>query len=131
MAKAIEAGIPKMRVEEAAARTQARIDSGQQAVIGVNTYRLPIEDDLEVLRVDNASVYEQQVAKLERLRAERDQDEVDRTLAALTKSRREGRRRTARWTATCSRSPSTPPAPRPPSARSPTRWRRSTGVTKP
>jgi methylmalonyl-CoA mutase len=90
MAKAIEAGIPKMRVEEAAARTQARIDSGQQAVIGVNTYRLPMEDDLEVLRVDNASVYEQQVAKLEKLRAERDPDEVDRTLAALTKSAEKG-----------------------------------------
>jgi methylmalonyl-CoA mutase len=90
MAKAIEAGIPKMRVEEAAARTQARIDSGQQAVIGVNTYRLPLEDDLDVLRVDNASVYEQQVAKLEKLRAERDQDEVDRTLAALTKSAEKG-----------------------------------------
>jgi methylmalonyl-CoA mutase len=90
MAKAIEAGIPKMRVEEAAARTQARIDSGQQAVIGVNTYRLPLEDDLDVLRVDNASVYEQQVAKLERLRAERDQDEVDRTLSALTKSAEQG-----------------------------------------
>ena len=90
MAKAIEAGIPKMRVEEAAARTQARIDSGQQAVIGVNTYRLPMEDDLEVLRVDNKSVYEQQVAKLEKLRAERDQDEVDRALAALTKSAEKG-----------------------------------------
>jgi methylmalonyl-CoA mutase len=90
MAKAIEAGIPKMRVEEAAARTQARIDSGQQAVIGVNTYRLPLEDDLDVLRVDNASVYEQQVAKLEKLRAERDQDEVDRTLAALTASAEKG-----------------------------------------
>ena len=90
MAKAIEAGIPKMRVEEAAARTQARIDSGQQAVIGVNTYRLPLEDDLDVLRVDNASVFEQQVAKLEKLRAERDQDEVDRTLAALTASAEKG-----------------------------------------
>ncbi len=90
MAKAIEAGIPKMRVEEAAARTQARIDSGQQAVIGVNTYRLPMEDDLDVLRVDNKSVYEQQVAKLEKLRAERDQDEVDRTLDALTKSAEKG-----------------------------------------
>ena len=90
MAKAIEAGIPKMRVEEAAARTQARIDSGQQAVIGVNTYRLPMEDDLDVLRVDNKSVYEQQVAKLEKLRAERDQDEVDRTLGALTKSAEKG-----------------------------------------
>ncbi len=90
MAKAIEAGIPKMRVEEAAARTQARIDSGQQAVIGVNTYRLPDEDPLEVRAVDNASVYEQQVAKLEKLRAERDQDEVDRTLDALTKSAEKG-----------------------------------------
>ncbi|MGI9083776.1 MAG: methylmalonyl-CoA mutase [Aeromicrobium sp.] len=90
MAKAIEAGIPKMRIEEAAARTQARIDSGQQAVIGVNTYRLPMEDDLDVLRVDNASVYEQQVAKLEKLRSERDQDEVDGTLAALTKSAEKG-----------------------------------------
>jgi len=90
MAKAIEAGIPKMRIEEAAARTQARIDSGQQAVIGVNTHRLPLEDDLDVLRVDNASVYEQQMAKLEKLRAERDQDEVDRTLAALTKSAETG-----------------------------------------
>ncbi len=90
MAKAIEAGIPKMRVEEAAARTQARIDSGQQAVIGVNTYRLPLEDDLDVLRVDNASVYEQQMAKLEKLRAERDQGEVDRSLAALTQSAEKG-----------------------------------------
>ncbi len=90
MAKAIEAGIPKMRIEEAAARTQARIDSGQQAVIGVNTYRLPMEDDLEVLRVDNASVYEQQVAKLEKLRAERNQDDVDRALAALTTSAEQG-----------------------------------------
>ncbi|TXL62190.1 methylmalonyl-CoA mutase [Aeromicrobium terrae] len=90
MAKAIEAGIPKMRIEEAAARTQARIDSGQQAVIGVNTYRVDQEEPFEVLKVDNASVYQQQVAKLERLRAERDQDEVDRTLDALTKSAERG-----------------------------------------
>jgi methylmalonyl-CoA mutase len=90
MAKAIEAGIPKMRIEEAAARTQARIDSGQQKVIGVNTYRLADEDPLEVLKVDNASVYAQQVAKLERLRAERDQAEVDRALEALTKSAEQG-----------------------------------------
>jgi len=90
MAKAIEAGIPKMRIEEAAARTQARIDSGQQKVIGVNTYRLADEDPLEVLKVDNASVYTQQVAKLERLRAERDQAEVDRALAALTASAERG-----------------------------------------
>ncbi|MDQ6687547.1 MAG: methylmalonyl-CoA mutase, partial [Actinomycetota bacterium] len=84
MAKAVEQGIPKMRIEEAAARTQARIDSGAQKVIGVNTYRLPGEDTLDVLKVDNASVYKQQLAKLERLRAERDQQQVDRALDALT-----------------------------------------------
>ncbi|TCJ22727.1 methylmalonyl-CoA mutase [Nocardioides jejuensis] len=90
MAKAIEQGIPKMRIEEAAARTQARIDSGQQKVIGVNTFRLPQEDKLDVLKVDNAAVYASQVAKLERLRAERDQAEVDRTLAALTAAAERG-----------------------------------------
>jgi methylmalonyl-CoA mutase len=86
MAKAIEQGIPKMRIEEAAARTQARIDSGKQAVIGVNRYRLAAEDKLDVLRVDNDDVYRQQVAKLERLRAERDDDDVRRSLDALTAS---------------------------------------------
>ncbi len=90
MAKAIEQGIPKMRIEEAAARTQARIDSGAQKVIGVNTYRLAEEDKLDVLKVDNNDVYKQQVAKLERLRAERDDDEVRRTLEALTKSAADG-----------------------------------------
>ncbi|MEP9384086.1 methylmalonyl-CoA mutase [Nocardioides sp. KR10-350] len=86
MAKAIEQGIPKMRIEEAAARTQARIDSGAQKVIGVNTYRLPAEDPLEVLKVDNDEVYKQQVAKLDRLRAERSDDDVRRTLEALTRA---------------------------------------------
>ncbi len=86
MAAAIEQGIPKMRIEEAAARTQARIDSGAQKVIGVNTFRLPAEDPLEVLKVDNDEVYRQQVAKLERLRAERDQADVDAALEALTRS---------------------------------------------
>jgi methylmalonyl-CoA mutase len=90
MAKAIEQGIPKMRIEEAAARTQARIDSGAQAVIGVNTYRLAAEDRLDVLRVDNDDVYRQQIAKLERLRAERDDDEVRRSLEALTSSAARG-----------------------------------------
>jgi methylmalonyl-CoA mutase len=90
MAKAIEQGIPKMRIEEAAARTQARIDSGIQKVIGVNTYRLATEDKLDVLRVDNDDVYRQQLAKLERLRAERDDDEVRRTLDALTRSAEDG-----------------------------------------
>jgi methylmalonyl-CoA mutase len=86
MAKAIEQGIPKMRIEEAAARTQARIDAGLQKVIGVNTYRLAAEDRLDVHRVDNDEVYRQQVAKLERLRAERDGDDVRRSLEALTQA---------------------------------------------
>jgi methylmalonyl-CoA mutase len=93
MAKAIEQGIPKMRIEEAAAKTQARLDSGDQKLIGVNTYRLPDQDDsgaLDLLRVDNASVYKQQLAKLERLREERDDDEVRRTLDALTRSAEAG-----------------------------------------
>ena len=90
MAKAIEQGIPKMRIEEAAARTQARIDAGSQAVIGVNTYRLAAEDRLDVLRVDNDDVYRQQVAKLERLRAERDDDAVRHALEALTGSAERG-----------------------------------------
>ncbi|HEX3932537.1 MAG TPA: methylmalonyl-CoA mutase [Nocardioides sp.] len=84
MARAIEEGIPKLRIEEAAARTQARIDSGAQAVIGVNTYRLDDEDPLDVLRIDNDEVYRRQLAKLERLRAERDDDDVRRTLRVLT-----------------------------------------------
>jgi methylmalonyl-CoA mutase len=79
-----------MRIEEAAARAQARIDSGVQKVIGVNTYRLAEEDKLDVLKVDNDDVYRQQVAKLERLRAERDDDEVRRTLEALTRSAEDG-----------------------------------------
>ena len=84
MAAAIEQGIPKLRIEEAAARTQARIDSGAQKVIGVNTYRLAAEDKLDVLKVDNDDVYRQQIAKLERLRAERNDDDVRRSLEALT-----------------------------------------------
>ncbi len=131
MAKAIEQGIPKMRIEEAAARTQARIDSGAQKVIGVNTYRLAAEDKLDVLKVDNDDVYRQQMAKLERLRAERDDDEVRRTLEALTRSAEDGAAAAATSTATCWRSPSTRPAPRPRSARSPTPSRRSTAGTRP
>ncbi|MFJ9392282.1 methylmalonyl-CoA mutase [Nocardioides sp. NPDC101246] len=86
MAKAIEQGIPKMRIEEAAARTQARLDSGAQKLIGVNTFRLPSEDPLDVLKVDNDQVYKQQLAKLERLRAERDDEDVRRALEAITNS---------------------------------------------
>ncbi|MBC9226155.1 methylmalonyl-CoA mutase [Aeromicrobium sp. 636] len=90
MAKAIDEGIPKMRIEEAAARTQARIDSGQQAVIGVNTYRVPDEEPFEVLKVDNKAVLASQIAKLERLRAERNDDDVRRALDALTASAERG-----------------------------------------
>jgi methylmalonyl-CoA mutase len=88
MTAAIEAGIPKLRIEEAAARTQARIDSGRQPVIGVNLYRPDTVDEVEVLKVDNSAVRTQQLAKLERLRAERDQAACDATLAALTAAAR-------------------------------------------
>ena len=84
MAKAIEQGIPKMRIEEAAARTQARIDSGRQPVIGVNKFTLDHEDELEVLKVDNRAVREQQIAKLERLRAERDEAVTQQMLERVT-----------------------------------------------
>ncbi|WP_284178240.1 methylmalonyl-CoA mutase [Rhabdaerophilum sp. SD176] len=83
MAKAIEAGIPKLRIEEAAARTQGRIDSGEQTIIGVNRYILTDEKPIDVLKVDNAAVRAQQIAKLERLRAERNPEDVRASLAAL------------------------------------------------
>ena len=84
MAKAIEAGVPKMRIEEAAARTQARIDSGRQTVVGVNKYKPTDDREIEILKVDNGAVRASQIEKLKRLRAERDQSKVDATLAALT-----------------------------------------------
>lgn len=84
MTKAIEAGIPKMRIEEAAARTQARIDSGRQPLIGVNKYQLDHDEDLEVLKVENAQVRAQQIAKLEKLRAERDEEATQRALEHIT-----------------------------------------------
>ncbi|MBP6997688.1 MAG: methylmalonyl-CoA mutase [Phycicoccus sp.] len=90
MAKAIEAGIPKMRIEEAAARTQARIDSGVQPVYGVNTYVVEGDEAIDVLKVDNASVRAQQLAKLERLRVERDESTTQAALARLTAACREG-----------------------------------------
>ncbi len=86
MAHAIEAGVPKMRIEEAAARTQARIDSGRQTVVGVNKYRLDVNEEIDVLRIDNARVKAAQIAKLKRLRTERDAEHVERALAALTKA---------------------------------------------
>ncbi|MBR7743058.1 methylmalonyl-CoA mutase [Phycicoccus sp. BSK3Z-2] len=90
MAKAIEAGIPKMRIEEAAARTQARIDSGQQPVIGVNTYPVDEDEPIEVLKVDNVAVRASQVARLERLRAERDEEACRAALARMTEAARAG-----------------------------------------
>ena len=84
MTAAIEAGLPKMRIEEAAARTQARIDSGRQPVIGVNMFRPDTPDSIDVLKVDNTSVRNQQLAKLERLRAERDEDACQAALQRLT-----------------------------------------------
>jgi methylmalonyl-CoA mutase len=86
MAAAIEAGIPKLRIEEAAARTQARIDSGRQAVIGVNKYRLDGNEDIAVLKVDNAGVRAAQLEKLRRLREERDADACQAALDALTRA---------------------------------------------
>ncbi|SDH63671.1 methylmalonyl-CoA mutase [Sinosporangium album] len=86
MARAIDAGLPKLRIEEAAARTQARIDSGRQPVIGVNKYRADAEEPIEVLKVDNSAVRERQLDKLRRLREERDGDAVAAALDALTKA---------------------------------------------
>ncbi|MET7395883.1 methylmalonyl-CoA mutase [Dactylosporangium sp. NPDC005572] len=83
MARAIDEGIPKLRIEEAAARTQARIDSGRQPVIGVNKYRPDADEPIEVLKVDNSAVRAQQIARLERLRADRDADACAAALAAL------------------------------------------------
>lgn len=84
MARAIDEGIPKLRIEEAAARTQARIDSGRQPVIGVNKYLVTNDEQIEVLKVDNAGVRAQQLEKLRRLREERDQSAVDSALRQLT-----------------------------------------------
>ena len=85
MTKAIEAGLPKLRIEEAAARTQARIDSGQQTIVGINKFRLDEEDKIEVLKVDNTAVREAQVARLNELRRERDEETLRPKLEALTK----------------------------------------------
>jgi methylmalonyl-CoA mutase len=90
MAKAIAAGIPKMHIEEASARTQARIDSGAQTIVGVNKYRVAGEAEIEVLKVDNHSVRESQIAKLARLKAERDAAAVAAALDALTATARTG-----------------------------------------
>lgn len=91
MAKAIETGLPKMRIEEAAARTQARIDSGSQTIVGINKYRLEKEDPIDILEIDNTAVREQQIARLNTLRANRDETAVKEALAAITECARTGK----------------------------------------
>jgi len=85
MAKAVESGVPKMRIEEAAARAQAKIDSGVQTIVGTNRYRLEKEDSLETLEVDNSAVRESQIIRLAKLRAERNEAECQTALEAITK----------------------------------------------
>ena len=89
MAKAIETGLPKMRIEEASARTQARIDSGVQTIVGVNKYRLEHEDPIDILEIDNTAVRLQQEASLKELRAKRDEVQVKKDLEAITECVRE------------------------------------------
>ena len=124
MAKAIEAGIPKLRIEEAAAKTQARIDSGAQTVVGVNKYRSDVENEIEILKVDNSAVRKLQIEKLRG--------------CGPSATRRSWRRRSPRSRARprparaiCSRSRSTRRGPRPRSARFPWRSRRSGAATAP
>lgn len=90
MAKAIETGVPKMRIEEASARKQARIDSGKDKIIGVNVFRLEKEDPIEILEVDNSAVRESQIIRLQKLKKERNQEEVQKALDALTVSAETG-----------------------------------------
>ena len=90
MAKAIETGVPKMRIEEAAARTQARIDSGRQTIVGINKYALEKEDPIDILEIDNTEVRKEQVARLEDLRKNRDEAKVQADLKAITECVRTG-----------------------------------------
>lgn len=90
MAKAIETGLPKMKIEEAAARRQAHIDSAKEAIIGVNKYRLDKEDPLEILEVDNTAVREAQIRRLQELRSNRDEARVQATLQAITECAKTG-----------------------------------------
>ena len=91
MAKAIETGIPTMRIEEAAARKQAHIDSGSEIIVGVNKYRLPKEDPIDILAVDNTAVREAQIKRLHDLRANRNEADVQRALTAITECVRSGK----------------------------------------
>ena len=90
MAKAIETGLPKMRIEEAAARKQARIDSGKDTIVGINKYKLEKEAPIEILEVDNSAVREAQIARLKKLKAERNNDDVKAILTKITEACRSG-----------------------------------------
>ncbi len=90
MAKAIESGIPKMRIEEAAARSQAKIDSGAQTIVGINKYRLEKEDPLEILEVDNTAVRDAQLKRLAQVKASRNEEECRKSLDAITKAAETG-----------------------------------------
>ena len=90
MAKAIETGIPKMRIEEAAARTQARIDNGSQMIVGTNAYCLDKEEPIDILEIDNTAVQQQQLAALQRNKASRNEEEVKAALDKLTECARTG-----------------------------------------
>jgi methylmalonyl-CoA mutase len=91
MSKAIETGVPKMRIEEAAARTQAKIDSKTQTIVGVNKYRLEKEDPIDILEIDNSAVRLSQIARLKVLRDERDETKVQAALSAITESAKSGK----------------------------------------
>ncbi len=91
MVKAIETGVPKMRIEEASARKQGRIDSGQDIIVGVNKYKLDKEDPIEILSVDNAAVLESQIRRLKKLKSERDNNEVKLALESITEVARTGK----------------------------------------
>jgi len=91
MAKAIETGVPKMRIEEAAARAQGKIDSGTQTIVGVNKYRLPKEDPIDILEIDNTAVRQSQIERLKKLRDERNEKEVQDALKAITKAVKTGK----------------------------------------
>jgi len=91
MTRAIETGLPKMRIEEAAARKQARIDSGKDTIVGINKYRLEKEDPIDILEVDNPAVRRSQIARLKKLRANRNNDEVQAALRAITEAAKSGK----------------------------------------
>lgn len=96
MTKAIEAGLPKLRIEEASARRQARIDSGRETIVGLTKYRLEKEEPLDILDIDNTAVREAQIRKLEILRKNRDNTKVRQILEEITKCSRNGQGQPAR-----------------------------------